>query len=594
MASCSFNSNGRTFTLSVTESSYSINNNTSNVKWKLTISGGGSTWYNSYAKVIVNGQQVFNKTTSWDSGTFPSKDGSVEGTVNNIGHDSLGEKTISFSVEGYSYSYTVSSASGSLKLTKIPRVSNVSCTNANIGSNATIAISRYSNSFTHTITYTFGNLTGTIATKTGNTSITWTIPTSFYAKIPNNNSGTGTITCITYSGNTEIGRKNCGFTAYVTNSNPIFSDFTFEDINSKTLLLTDNNQTIIKGYSKIKATITSSNKAIAQNSATMSYYQLENTKGTYSSDSDVVIEANNFSNNKVNVSAVDSRGNTTIVSKNIDTFINYSSIIKDAITLSRSDNGIGKFVTLNFNGVFWNDNFGNIENTLSVEYYYKKTKDTNYITGTTTIDPTIDNNTFSFSGLIAGNDPDNGFEIQDNYDVKVIVSDELSSVTFEGIIGAGIPAIAFYGNKIAIGDKYDPSIGGTQLWGNLFANGINLDYVIESGVSNGWIYRKWKSGLAECWKKVDLTGGAYSPVWGTLYPFSAITGEINYPFTFKEIPIEVANVSRSGTNACFLYKESDGTSNTTTHTANYRPVKAGGAFANQIITISIQVVGKWK
>lgn len=509
-----------------------------------------------------------------------------------VNHNTDGSKTVNISA---SISGDVMSASGNSNVTldKIPRASTVSCTNANIGSNATINIVRNSNSFTHTLTYTFGNLSGTIATKTSSTSVVWTLPTTFYSKIPNSNSGVGTITCITYSGNTEIGRKTCGFTAYVTNSNPIFNNFTFEDINSKTLELTGNNQTIIKGYSKVRATISSSNKATAQNSATMSYYQLENAKGTYSSEADVIIEVDKFSNNKVNVAAVDSRGNSTNVSKSIDNFIDYSDVIKDALSLSRNNNGVGKFVTLNFNGVFWNNSFGEVDNTIKVDYLYKKTNETEYTTGTTVIEPTIEDNNFSFNGLIAGDDEDNGFEIQNSYDVIVIVSDKLSKATFTGIIGAGTPGIAFYKNKVSIGDKYNTNLGGTQLWGNLFANGINLDYVVASGISNGWIYRKWKNGLAECWKKVDLTGGAFSPAWGEIYPFSASTGEINYPFAFKEIPIEVASISRSGSNACFLYKES-ATSNTINHTANYRPGKGGGNFSNQTITVSIQVVGKWK
>ena len=121
MASCSFTSTGRTFTLTVTETSYSVENNTSNIKWTLSISGGGGYWNDSYAKVTVNGSVVYNQTKGWSTGEFPASDGSVSGTINSIAHDSQGNKTISFSVEGYSNVYTVKSASGSLALTSIPR-----------------------------------------------------------------------------------------------------------------------------------------------------------------------------------------------------------------------------------------------------------------------------------------------------------------------------------------------------------------------------------------------------------------------------------------------------------------------------------------
>ena len=49
MASCSFTHNGRTFKLEVVETSYSIENNTSNIQWTLSISGGGGSYYDRYA-----------------------------------------------------------------------------------------------------------------------------------------------------------------------------------------------------------------------------------------------------------------------------------------------------------------------------------------------------------------------------------------------------------------------------------------------------------------------------------------------------------------------------------------------------------------
>ena len=49
--------------------------------------------------------------------------------------------------------------------------SSVTCSTADIGSAPTIQISRNSTSFTHTLTYQFGSLSGTIATKTTSTTI---------------------------------------------------------------------------------------------------------------------------------------------------------------------------------------------------------------------------------------------------------------------------------------------------------------------------------------------------------------------------------------------------------------------------------------
>ena len=112
---------------------------------------------------------------------------------------------------GYCYLY------GEIDLTKIPRTSSVTCTDGNIESSVSININRASDSFTHTLRYAFVSLSGTIASGVG-TSYGWTLPTSFYAQIPNSKSGTGTIYCDTYSGSTLIGTSSCNFTAYTDES----------------------------------------------------------------------------------------------------------------------------------------------------------------------------------------------------------------------------------------------------------------------------------------------------------------------------------------------------------------------------------------
>lgn len=109
----------RTYTLTVTESSYSATANTSVAAWTLSASGG-STWYDYYLKATVNGTQVYNQSGSWSKGSFPAATGSTSGSMT-ISHGSDGKKTISFSIEGYAYQYSTKSASGTLTLTNIDR-----------------------------------------------------------------------------------------------------------------------------------------------------------------------------------------------------------------------------------------------------------------------------------------------------------------------------------------------------------------------------------------------------------------------------------------------------------------------------------------
>lgn len=109
----------RSFTLKVEETAYNAKTNKSTVKWTLTVANE-SYWYDSYVKCIVNGTVVYNKTVSWNGG-FPAETGSISGTME-ITHDSSGEKSITFSLEGYAYSHSViSSGNGTLVLTNLDR-----------------------------------------------------------------------------------------------------------------------------------------------------------------------------------------------------------------------------------------------------------------------------------------------------------------------------------------------------------------------------------------------------------------------------------------------------------------------------------------
>lgn len=120
MASISISGWGvdRTYTLTVTESSYSATANTSVVSWTLT-SSGTSTKFDYYLYASVNGTVVFNGSGGWNN-SFPSATGSRSGTMT-ISHGSDGKKTIGFYIEGYAYVYSTKTASGSLALTNIDR-----------------------------------------------------------------------------------------------------------------------------------------------------------------------------------------------------------------------------------------------------------------------------------------------------------------------------------------------------------------------------------------------------------------------------------------------------------------------------------------
>lgn len=269
-------------------------------------------------------------------------------------------------------------------------------------------------------------------------------------------------------------------TMSIINANPIFNNFEFKDINEITLALTGDNQKIIKNYSNIEAIISTANKAVAQKMATMSKYRLQiGTKQVdinYSDDSDVPLTLNKVDNNVVRVYAIDSRNNSTAKDLSPLDFIEYTDIKILSASVNRSNNGVGSIVTLNLEGEFWNDNFGIISNTIkSLKVQYKLTTSNDWISGDT-ITPDINGNKFSKEITIKGDLGAEGFDVNNSYDIRIIVEDELSTFVFTTILGSGKPAMAISRYGVSFGSPYNENVGGL-----LQLNGRDVELKIVTG-----------------------------------------------------------------------------------------------------------------
>ena len=136
----------------------------------------------------------------------------------------------SASSQGYSYNYLQWSAV-TITITYEEAVSqpSTSASSVNMGSAVTIYTNRVSTSTTHTLLYTFGNTSGTIATNVG-ASVNWAPALTLAAQIPNATSGTCTITCQSYNGGTLTGTRTCTITLNVPATVvPSISSVTVED-----------------------------------------------------------------------------------------------------------------------------------------------------------------------------------------------------------------------------------------------------------------------------------------------------------------------------------------------------------------------------
>lgn len=196
-----------------------VADNTSTITCKIYLVND---WSLSISSRNTNTMTIDGATQSFTSPAISSTGTHLLGTVSKtVTHGSDGSKSISMSV-AFKIQATLSgtyydsiTASTNVTLDSIPRASTVSAGNTAMGTATAVTISRASSAFTHTLTYVFGSATGTIATKTSSASVAWTPPLSLANQIPKAVTGTCTITCTTYNGNTNIGSKTCTLTLSV-------------------------------------------------------------------------------------------------------------------------------------------------------------------------------------------------------------------------------------------------------------------------------------------------------------------------------------------------------------------------------------------
>lgn len=331
-----------------------------------------------------------------------------------VEHTSDGTKTISVSSSLSTRNFTpnYASASGSVTLTTIPRASEVTCTNKDIGEVVKISVDKKSPSFTSTLTYKIGSLTGTVATKTSEKNVdfpTSPIADSIYAQIPSNTEIQGTIYCDTYSGNTKIGdTKSCKFYLYAIKSEcePSVSA-TIVDTNASVTSIMGPNTKFVRYISKPKVTI----NATPKKSASIKSYYINMNDGQTSNSSTYTFPT--MGSNKINVSVTDTRQypgyNDYLVS-----MVEYIKLHINEISVSRPE-GTSNEAILNVNGAYYNGAFTDTKsNSLSASFKYRLSGATDATEWTDggPLTPTITNNTFRINNLTLGTNFDYDQEYQ--------------------------------------------------------------------------------------------------------------------------------------------------------------------------------------
>lgn len=568
------------------ESNIDVSRNTSSLTINISFWAPTSqTWFNGKTlNCWCDGQQQ-------SANVSLSRGGSVNAsfTFHNIAHNNDGTKSVNWAwscATGTSGLGTISN-SGTQTLTQIPRKADItSCYDFNDEQNPTMTFSNPGGfALNARLEFASTNIKRDNIPNTGSVTFTFTdTERKLLRQKCTGNSMTVRFVIATILNGNETWWSWFDKTMTIINGNPTFSNFTFADTNTKTVALTGNNQHCIQGYSNIKGTISTTNKALAKKEATMSKYRFtietQSIDINYSSTAEVSGTLNSVPSGTFNMYAIDSRNNSTLVTKLATKVVQYVKPVINAstITSTRDSGGVGTNCTLKFDGTFWNNNFGKKANSIKIKYQLKKSTESTWVDGTTTITPTINGNNFSFKGLIARSKDDPSWEISESYNIKVIVTDELDTSFTETILINAVPNLALSQNGVGIMCKYNETLGGDLQVGGSQA--------IEMG--DGYI--KFYNGTMICYGREKFTN-----VNVTTDYWSFLNRTPYFNCTFKKTFIDIPIMSLYYTsNASGDISIANSTTPTTTTTGNFTILVNKSSTNARDFEVHYIAIGRWK
>ena len=364
-----------TLSLSITQNSQSVANNTSNVTVTANASWTGGSWNATgqcTGSITIDGTKYSFSGITFNTGKTQSGSQTVMTKTVNVSHGSDGTKKLSCSasfVTGVS-SGTIS-ASASKTLTTIPRKSSMSVANGTLGTAQTLTVTRQSGSFTHTITAKCGTASTTICSKSISTSISFTPPLSWASQNTTGTSVSVTYTITTYNGSTSVGDNSYAKTCSIPDSVKPSCSLTVTDAPG----YADTYGGYLKGLSKFKVVVS----ATASYSSPIASYKTTANGSTYTAASFITDVLSSSGTLNVSTTVTDKRGRKATATKSL-TVLEYSSPLITSLTVRRCNqdgtaNDQGEYVQVVFSGSVTPLNN---KNTAAYKLEYKKTTDSDY------------------------------------------------------------------------------------------------------------------------------------------------------------------------------------------------------------------------
>lgn len=219
-------------------------------------------------------------------------------------------------------------------------------------------------------------------------------------------------------------------------------------------------------------------------------------------------------------SVIDNYGNRSNRVKEVN-FVDYVKLTCSAKVGEMTAEGK---VSITISGKYFNSTFGKVQNTLSLYYQVTKKNGDSRTVNWHEIKPTMSGDNYSYTFLIEN------LEYLSVYDLVIEVKDKaMPSPAHTEVILASEPIFDWGRNDFNF--NVPVSFNGVPM----------MDFICEQGVSGNWTYRKWNSGLMECWGFIKGTVDVMTQ-WGGVYRSNA-TIQDYFPISFTSYPVVQATPS---------------------------------------------------
>ena len=462
--------------LAWTETDVNIANNTSRVwasmSYRRTNSYGYTTYETGYGFHVIIGGQWYKVGESVSIPPYDNNWHEIGAESRVLTHNDDGSLTVGIGCyHSGSLGMFDCNESTNATLDTIPRASTPTAvpstlTLSNTNNTLTVNTNRKSDVFTHTLALTIGSHTET-QTNVG-ASTTFSIPKTVLSSFASNSMTLdGTIVCTTYNSSTtpatQIGSaQTIHFTCQIDTAqeHPNIGTITLTDTNSASAAI-ETSGTFIKNASNLRAviplTVTGNYTQLAS-----AVVQCGNTQQTYAlsgTSQSITFTYDKLDADSLVITVYDKRGTSRAATKTW-TLVPYRDLTVTGSVDRTTETG--STITFSLQGDCFAGSFGNTTNTITVDYKWKLSSDTNYTTvaNAFTFTPSGSGETqFSYSNTLTG------FDYDKQYNLIFIVKDMFTSAETRVLtLTVGVPVWAYssdwfgvYGKQYLHFDRDNPS-----------------------------------------------------------------------------------------------------------------------------------------